>query len=74
MTFAVPAGQTPVEGEYAVARFASGGALLGGWTLTLNGSPSLTETVGKYSLSVRRDGTGVWLRVSEIKALVLIVK
>ena len=74
VTFAVPAGQTPVEGEYAVARFASGGALLGGWTLTLNGSPSLTETVGKYSLSVRSDGTGVWLRVSEIKALVLIVK
>ena len=74
VTFSVPAGQTPVEGEYAVARFSSGGALLDGWTLTLNGSPSLTETIGKHSLSVRRNGTGVWLRVSEIKALVLVVR
>ena len=66
----------PVVGDYAVAQFTSGGALLDGWTVTLNGESTDAATVynGKYSVSLRRDSTGIWLKVAETKGLMIIIR
>ncbi len=65
---------TPAEGEYAVASFSSGGELLSGWSIALNGNSVPSVEVGKYVISARRDSTGIWLAVSQIKAFVLILR
>lgn len=66
----------PVVGDYAVAQFTSGGSLLDGWTVTLNGVSADAATVynGKYSVSLRRDSTGIWLKVAETKGLMIIIR
>ena len=74
MTFDTTA--EPVEGDYAVARFTSGGGLLAGWTVTLNGTAADSALVadGKYKVSVHKDSTGIWLRVAETKGLMIIIR
>ena len=66
----------PVVGDYAVAQFTSGGSLLDGWTVTLNGVSADAATVynGKYRVSLRRDSTGIWLKVAETTGLMIIIK
>ena len=66
----------PVAGNYAVARFTSGGSLLGGWTVTLNGVSADSATVydGKYNVSVCKDATGIWLKVAEVKGLMIVIR
>ena len=66
----------PVAGNYAVARFTSGGSLLGGWTVTLNGVSVDSATVydGKYNVSVCKDATGIWLKVAEVKGLMIVIR
>ena len=56
-------GETPVKGEYALARFASGGSLLANWTVTLNGQATSTAAVRGMSIEVVKDDTGLWLNV-----------
>ena len=63
-----------VEGKYSVVRFTSGGEKLAGWTVTLNGSSARTATVGDYIVSLRRDGTGIWVKVRESTGLTIKIK
>ena len=53
-----------VKGEYALARFTSGGEALANWTVTLNGQPQQEQQVGKLKVSVVKDATGLWLKVA----------
>ena len=53
-----------VKGEYALARFTSGGEALANWTVTLNGLPQQEQQVGKLKVSVVKDATGLWLKVA----------
>ena len=55
----------PVEGKYSVVRFTSGGEKLDGWTVTLNGSSADVADVGLWRLSLHRDSTGIWIKVSK---------
>ena len=64
VTFDATAGQNLVEGSYAVVRFTSGGERLNGWTVALNGSAAPVANVGDHVLSLHRDGTGIWIKVS----------
>ena len=57
-------GAPPVQGEYALARFTSGGDLLAGWTVTLNGQSVESAVVSGMKVSVMKDGTGLWLNVT----------
>lgn len=74
MTF--DANAEPVEGRYAVAQFTSGGNLLSGWNVTLNGVEADAASIdnGKYTVTVRKDGTGIWLKVSEAKGTIIFVR
>ena len=63
-----------VEGRYSVVRFTSGGELLDGWTVLLNGSPARTAVVGDYMVSLRRDGTGIWVKVYKSTGLVIRIR
>ena len=75
VTFNIPHGQEPVEGRYAVASFSSGGDLLRGWAVTLNGSPAPFARIGNYYVSVRRDSTtGIWLKVTKIRGTMFVVQ
>jgi hypothetical protein len=75
VTFNTPQGQEPVEGRYAVASFSSGGDLLRGWSVTLNGSPEPFARIGNYYVSVRRDSTtGLWLKVTKIRGTMFVVQ
>ena len=65
---------TPAEGQYAVVRFTSGGDRLNGWTVLLNGSSPRTAIVGDYTLSLRRDGTGIWVKVRKSTGLTIKIK
>ena len=56
-------GDAPVKGEYALARFTSGGDLLAGWTVTLNGQSVDCVIVAGMKVSVVKDATGIWLDV-----------
>ncbi len=60
-------GDKPVRGEYALARFTSGGDLLSGWTVTLNGAPASTTVavVRGMAIEVKKDATGLWLDVRQ---------
>ena len=53
-----------VKGEYALARFTSGGEALANWTVTLNGQAVAEQQVGKLKVSVVKDTTGLWLKVA----------
>ena len=56
-------GDAPVKGEYALARFTSGGDLLAGWTVTLNGQSVDSAIVSGMKVEVKKDATGLWLEV-----------
>jgi len=58
-------GEKPVRGEYALARFTSGGELLDGWNVTLNGQATDYAIVSGMKVEVKKDATGLWLDVSE---------
>ena len=53
-----------VKGEYALARFTSGGEALANWTVTLNGQAVAEQQVGKLKVFVVKDTTGLWLKVA----------
>lgn len=60
-----PTDGTFAPGEYSIARFASGGEKLAGWTVTLNGQAVQSLAVGSdYVMRVHKDATGIWLKVS----------
>ena len=69
-----PASVGLVEGKYSVVRFTSGGERLNGWTVLLNGTSAKTAAVGDYTVSLRRDGTGIWVKVYESTGLVIRIK
>ena len=69
-----PASVGLVEGKYSVVRFTSGGERLNGWTVLLTGSSAKTAAVGDYTVSLRRDGTGIWVKVYESTGLVIRIK
>ena len=53
-----------VPGDYALARFTSGGGLLANWSVTLNGASSASADLGKgYRATVVKDSSGIWLKV-----------
>ena len=53
-----------MPGDYALARFTSGGGLLANWNVTLNGASARTADLGKgYRATVVKDSTGIWLKV-----------
>ena len=52
-------GGAPVKGEYALARFTSGGDKLSGWTVTLNGANTDSAVVQGMKVSVKKDSTGL---------------
>ena len=56
-------GDAPVKGQYALARFTSGGDLLAGWTVTLNGQSVDSAIVSGMKVEVKKDATGLWLEV-----------
>ena len=56
-------GDRPVKGEYAIARFAAGGDLLAGWTVTLNGQARDKAAVRGMVIELKKDATGLWLDV-----------
>ena len=58
-------GDAPVKGEYALARFTSGGDLLAGWTVTLNGQSVDSAIVSGMKVEVQKDATGIWLKVQK---------
>ena len=58
-------GDKPVKGKYALARFTSGGDLLAGWTVTLNGQAVEATVVNGMEIRTKKDATGLWLDVRE---------
>ena len=58
-------GDAPVKGEYALARFTSGGDLLAGWTVTLNGQAVEATVVNGMEIRTKKDATGLWLKVDK---------
>ena len=54
-----------MKGEYALARFTSGGDLLAGWTVTLNGQSVDSVVYFGMQVSVKKDATGLWLKVDK---------
>ena len=60
-------GDKPVKGEYALARFTSGGERLANWTVTLNGAPAskTVATACGMAIEVKKDETGLWLDVRQ---------
>ena len=74
MTFGTASGQTFVEGRYAVLRFTSGGERLNGWTVKLNGSSADEAVVSGYRISLRRDATGIWVKVFKDVGTLLIFR
>ena len=64
MTFPTT-GDRPVRGQYALARFASGGDKLAGWTVTLNGQAVETTIVNGMEIRTKKDETGLWLDVRQ---------
>ena len=62
VTFPTTGGK-PVKGQYALARFTSGGDLLAGWTVTLNGAADNSAFAAGMNVEVQKDATGLWLKV-----------
>ncbi len=58
-------GDAPVKGEYALARFTSGGDKLSGWTVTLNGQAVDSVVFSGMKVEVKKDATGLWLKVDK---------
>lgn len=64
-------GAQPVAGEYALARFASGGEKLANWTVRLNGTSVSEVTFLGMKVGVKKDSTGLWLKVERPGVLVI---
>ena len=62
----------PVEGQYALARFTSGGEKLADWTVTLNGAAVPSVNVRGISVRTMKDATGLWLKVTKSGCAVVI--
>ena len=58
-------GDKPVKGQYALARFTSGGDKLAGWTVTLNGQSVEAAVVNGMEIRTKKDTTGLWLKVDK---------
>ena len=58
-------GDKPVKGQYALARFTSGGDKLAGWTVTLNGQSVEAAVVNGMEIRTKKDATGLWLKVDK---------
>ena len=58
-------GDAPVAGQYALARFTSGGDLLANWTVTLNGQAVEATVVNGMEIRTKKDATGLWLKVDK---------
>ena len=58
-------GDKPVKGQYALARFTSGGELLANWTVTQNGQAVEATVVNGMEIRTKKDATGLWLDVRE---------
>ena len=54
-----------MKGEYALARFTSGGDKLAGWTVTLNGQAVESAFAQGMEIKVVKDATGLWLDVDK---------
>jgi hypothetical protein len=65
-------GDAPVAGQYALARFTSGGDLLAGWTVKLNGDSDDPVYFSGMKVSVKKDATGIWLDVRKPPAAFII--
>ena len=65
-------GYNAVYGDYAVARFSSGGALLSGWNVTINGQAVARQRALRAMVTVVKDGTGIWLRVRKPGMLIIV--
>ena len=65
-------GDAPVKGEYALARFTSGGDKLAGWTVTLNGQAVDSVVFSGMKVEVRKDATGLWLKVDKPGVTIII--
>ena len=65
-------GAQPVKGEYALARFTSGGDKLAGWTVTLNGQAVDSVVFSGMKVEVRKDATGLWLKVDKPGVTIII--
>ena len=62
-------GDRPLRGEYALARFTSGGEKLANWTVNVVGHEGESQfTVGSGEnmkiVTVKKDATGLWLKVT----------
>ena len=64
----------PRAGKYALARFSSGGELLSGWTVLLNGQPEQKIVCRQMQISVKKDATGLWLDVKEPRGLAIVIR
>ena len=56
-------GVAPVAGQYALARFTAGGDKLANWNVRLNGASDSSVTFLGMKVSVKKDATGLWLKV-----------
>ena len=65
-------GDAPVKGEYALARFTSGGDKLSGWTVPLNGQAVDSVVFSGMKVEVRKDATGLWLKVDKPGVTIII--
>ena len=65
-------GEAPVKGDYALARFTSGGDKLSGWTVTLNGQAVDSAIVSGMKVEVQKDATGLWLKVRKPAVTVIV--
>ncbi|MGN0853544.1 MAG: LamG-like jellyroll fold domain-containing protein [Kiritimatiellia bacterium] len=59
-------GDTPVPGDWGLARFTAGGELLSGWTV------SVPESLRGYVIEPVKDATGLWLKIRKGGMCVLI--
>ena len=67
-------GYKPVKGQYALARFTSGGDLLENWTVTLNKNDQTVKAtvVNGMEIRTKKDATGLWLKVDKPGVTIII--
>lgn len=72
-TFPTTQDAKPVPGEYALARFTSGGGLLADWTVKLNGVETSFVNIAGMSVQVQKDATGLWLKVTKTGFMMMLL-
>ena len=65
-------GVPPVAGQYALARFTSGGEKLANWNVRLNGADVSSTTFLGMKVGVKKDATGLWLKVERPGVTVIV--